>query len=529
MRKAVLFFGLAILCVPGSWARGQASLTIVSNKPERPVTGLPFSADMSVRTVQQLSNGTAITHEVKGRIYRSSQGVQRWEGTPVASDAATPQPGTLVWVVDLGQHTAVNWTTANKTAWMNHLPANGTAVVQFLPEPRVSGPPGQPALGPTDLTTTELGRQTQDTLLLLGKRVTGTIAAGKIGNEKPIVVTHDSWVSPELKLVVRELHQDPRVGNRILEISHIRREEPDAALFAAPADYVVQERPDVRTLAAGGAGTGAHAGDAGVPEAEAARIAEARKDTDPALKSEVAYQLAMEKEDLPDAQSLAEEAVKLEEERTVALDVKTIDSTAFAQMTALSRYWNTLGWVYYRQGKLKLAESYTKAAWSLDPRGYFGSHLGKIYEDEGRREDAIAIYRMALSAQKSPKEEEQIRGRLADLGVGSAEALPISVPTSLPSLRSATRRAELGDAVFDVLLTHGAAAAVAFVSGSAALQESAATPVQEVVHVSLPDSGPEKVVQRVQVRCAVDGMGGCTVQLLTAQEAKVPGRTVEKQ
>lgn len=529
MRKTVLSLGLATLCVSGYLAVGQASLTIISNRAERPVTGLPFSADMTVRTEQQLANGVNITHEVKGRVYRSSQGVERWEGTAVATDTAMPQPATLVWVVDPVQHTAVNWNTNFKTAFTNHLPPNGTAVVKFLPEPRVEGSPSvAQAMGSTDVTTTELGRQTQDKLLLIGKRVTGTIAVGKIGNEKPIVVMHDSWVSPDLKLVVKELYQDPRTGNRTMEMTHIRREEPDTALFVAPAEYMVKERPDVLSHPPTGVSLGTHVGDAGVPDVEAGRIAEARNDADPEMKSEVAYKLAMDKTDLLDAQSLAEEAVKLEEERTVGLDVKNMDVNAFAQMTALSRYWNTLGWVYYRQGKLPLAESYTKAAWDLDPRGYFGSHLGKIYEEQGRREDAIEIYRMALSARKSAKEEEQIRGRLADLGVGSAEALPISIPMSLPSLSSSMRRPEMGDAVFDVLLTHGAAAAVAFVSGSAVLKESEAMLVQGVVHVNLPDSGPEKVVQRVRVRCSADGRGGCTAQLLTAQEAKFTGSALEK-
>jgi hypothetical protein len=90
MRKIVLSLCLATLCVSGYLAMGQASLTIISNKAERPVTGLPFSADMTVRTTQQLANGVNITHEVKGRLYRSSQGVERWEGTAVVSDAAIP-------------------------------------------------------------------------------------------------------------------------------------------------------------------------------------------------------------------------------------------------------------------------------------------------------------------------------------------------------------------------------------------------------------------------------------------------------
>jgi hypothetical protein len=150
--------------------------------------------------------------------------------------------------------------------------------------------------------------------------------------------------------------------------------------------------------------------------------------------------------------------------------------------------------------------------------------MGKIYEEQGRREDAIAIYRMALSARKSAKEEEQIRARLADLGMGGAEPLPIGVPAALPSLSTGTQARSVGDALFDVLLTHGRVAMVAFVSGSTVLKESAAAPVRGLVHVDLPDSGPEKLVRRVRVRCSASG---CTAQLLTSQEAKFSRTALE--
>jgi hypothetical protein len=143
----------------------------------------------------------------------------------------------------------------------------------------------------------------------------------------------------------------------------------DPALFVAPADYTVKDRPDMLHPPAGtNVGTGV--GNASVSEAEAGRVAEARKSPHPGIKSEVAYKPAMAKTDLPDAQTLAEEAVKLEEERTVVLDLKQVDAGAFAKMAMLSRYWNTLGWVFFRQGKLAQAERYTRAAWDLDLQGY---------------------------------------------------------------------------------------------------------------------------------------------------------------
>jgi hypothetical protein len=76
------------------------------------------------------------------------------------------------------------------------------------------------------------------------------------------VVVHDSWVSPDLKLVVKELNQDPRTGNRTMEMTHIKREEPDAVLFQVPAEYAVKEWPDVLSLRPARVSLGTRVGDA---------------------------------------------------------------------------------------------------------------------------------------------------------------------------------------------------------------------------------------------------------------------------
>jgi tetratricopeptide (TPR) repeat protein len=513
MRNFGLSMALLVLSVTNSTAFGQVMLTIRHGKTEQPVTGLPFSADESVRIVQQLANGVTLSHEMKGRVYRSTQGVQRFEGTLVGTDPAKPQPGTVVWVVDPVEHTALSWNTNSKIATLTYIPADGMATVRFLPEPRASGSDRE--IQPDNLTTTDLGHQTRDKLRLVGKRVTGTIPVGKIGNEQPVVVTSDVWVSPALKLLVNEVNQDPRTGNRMEELTHIMREEPDATLFEVPAGYTLKEQHNLPTLLQGHPSVP-------VPDLQAQQIADARKDPGPALKNDVAYKLAMDKIDLSDAQSLAEQAVQMEEQQTANLDLKKADAEAFSQMTTLSRYWNTLGWVYFRQGKLAQAESYTRAAWELEPQGYFGVHLGRIYEEQNRLKDAITIYRMALSARKSPKEEEQIRGRLADLGVANAEPLPIAVPAPLPLL-SAQQHAREGDALFDILLTHGNSPTVLFLMGSPTLKESAAAEIQATLHASLPDNGPEKVLRRARVICTGNEAPTCTLRLLSAQEAKVAG------
>ncbi|MBB5202715.1 hypothetical protein HNQ51_000008 [Inhella inkyongensis] len=70
-----------------------------------------------------------------------------------------------------------------------------------------------------------------------GERSTWTIAAGKIGNEKPIVITREVWTSPELMLTVHSRDFDPRSGETVYRLEKLKRGEPDAALMKPPADY----------------------------------------------------------------------------------------------------------------------------------------------------------------------------------------------------------------------------------------------------------------------------------------------------
>ncbi len=70
-----------------------------------------------------------------------------------------------------------------------------------------------------------------------GKATTYTIPAGKVGNRNPIIVTRETWYSPELKVTVYSRHSDPRRGEMVYKLTNIRRAEPSAELFKVPEDY----------------------------------------------------------------------------------------------------------------------------------------------------------------------------------------------------------------------------------------------------------------------------------------------------
>jgi len=85
--------------------------------------------------------------------------------------------------------------------------------------------------------TESLGSRDFEGVRADGTRTTHTIAAGVIGNEKPIALVTERWYSSELNLVMMSSNSDPRSGITVYRLANIKRGEPAADLFKVPADY----------------------------------------------------------------------------------------------------------------------------------------------------------------------------------------------------------------------------------------------------------------------------------------------------
>jgi hypothetical protein len=150
------------------------------------------------------------------------------------------------WILDTGRHAARQVQGAAVLALNDAAralePARRTTqqVTVF-----VNGQPqtvaiGSPSQEPRDQPTEEhLVPRTIEGLQVEGVRRTQTIAAGVIGNERPIVVTTEEWTSPTLKVLVFSEHTDPRTGTSTYKLVHVSRAEPSASLFEVPAGYTV--------------------------------------------------------------------------------------------------------------------------------------------------------------------------------------------------------------------------------------------------------------------------------------------------
>src|SRR5579863_2340838 len=68
-----------------------------------------------------------------------------------------------------------------------------------------------------------------------------TIPSGKVGNDKPIVVTSERWYSPDLKATVMTKHDDPWAET---QFTNVNTSEPDPSLFTVPSDYKIVDDKD---------------------------------------------------------------------------------------------------------------------------------------------------------------------------------------------------------------------------------------------------------------------------------------------
>lgn len=251
---------IAVLSTRGGFALQENAETV---KDE------PYQAQATTEIKQTLADGSHIVQTTTSTVARDSDGrtvrIQKlstigpWKSKSDSDGSST----TLTSIFDPVAKMHIDYTSDTKVAHELPLPpelpsgtattvqANGFAVgslaaptgnMVYSVQSRAGSPP--PGKEPGSTTTESLGTKTIEGLQVTGTRDVNTIPAGAIGNDKDIVVTRETWYSPELKLVIQSTQNDPRFGETIYSLTNIQRSEPDETLFQIPTGYKV-EKPHV--------------------------------------------------------------------------------------------------------------------------------------------------------------------------------------------------------------------------------------------------------------------------------------------
>jgi len=143
----------------------------------------------------------------------------------------------------------------------------------------------------------------------------------------------------------------------------------------------------------------------------------------PGTWNDAAYYLADHSVALAEAQQYAEKAVQDEERATERLTLDQLGVGNLEKTRSLSHYWDTLGWVYFRQGNLEKAEKFLRASWALGQSPIAGDHLGQVYEKLGKRQAAIRMYAAVVAINPIATEVQSRLHRLAGTKAGADAAV----------------------------------------------------------------------------------------------------------
>ena len=254
------------------------------------VKGAPYSAEATTETIQTLADGNRIVNRMASTLYRDSEGRTRREQTLKAIGNFSGDPIQTIFISDpvAGVTYALDSSThvAHKSMPLKidqgfFPPGVGPAAPGVGPAPpglpkfeykleskrmvKPDGAPPAPGVGPDQVVVrTEgssgvsyvfrqqmddeknqvkesLGTQLIEGIAAEGTRVTLTIPAGEIGNERSIEIVSERWYSPELQMVVMSKHSDPRSGETTYRLTNINRAEPAKSLFEVPAGFTISE------------------------------------------------------------------------------------------------------------------------------------------------------------------------------------------------------------------------------------------------------------------------------------------------
>lgn len=255
--------------LPDTNAPRSEDLLYVDLMAERKtVKNAPYTAKEVTESTQTLSDGNRILHKTTASIARDSEGRTRREEEGIDVGGLKAGGPKIVTIYDPVAHAQYVFAPVHSSASGAVVLNSGEGVGGGVGS-TVEFPHGFPtkvrvfnlskdSSGNTEYGTTNergtqtyftveekpiddnakkesLGSQVIEGINAEGTRETRTIPAGKIGNEKPIVITVEKWTSPDLQTVVLSKRNDPRFGETVYKLTDINRGEPDASLFQPPS------------------------------------------------------------------------------------------------------------------------------------------------------------------------------------------------------------------------------------------------------------------------------------------------------
>lgn len=227
---------IAIVVLLSGMALGQALAQGALIPPASyPVVDAPFSAVIEVKRVEILPDKTRAHHQFTTRFVRDGAGRQRVETGGDTWKDSSSAPDVLIY--DVVAQTSIHLNTANATAKIVAMPVRHEAVRVPASQPGSSAADPRP---PESEDRRYLKPKKIAGLTAVGTLTTRIIPAGTEGNAKDIKITDELWVSPDYRMPLMRIEDDPRHGHLEIKVTRFTAGEPNAKLFEIPQGYSIE-------------------------------------------------------------------------------------------------------------------------------------------------------------------------------------------------------------------------------------------------------------------------------------------------
>ncbi len=271
-------------------AIGQTRMMFFGNANADESKGAAYSADSTTETTQVLQDGNRIKNTNRSKFARDTEGRTRRESTiqMLGPIGKTEEPVVSVFIND--PVAKVHYTLDSRAKVALKSKSGGSVNFQFktqldqrvrqeidqrvrqeivmerkmvqgntqdvIVEHKILGPEKHSAtvnLSHTieanaggNVKREDLGRRMIEGLNAKGTKMTMTIPAGDVGNERPIEIVTETWFSEEINAMVLTKHNDPRMGETVTRLENIKLGAPPKSLFEPPVDYKIEEVSNMR-------------------------------------------------------------------------------------------------------------------------------------------------------------------------------------------------------------------------------------------------------------------------------------------
>lgn len=200
-----------------------------------PKAGAPFSLTLHTEWKRSLGNGGSITFTNERRIVRDSRGrIFQERAALVPKNTNAKSFISTIQITDPAAHTWYNCIVASKVCDLYRYRLRTTDKFGPLLDRNAVWDGGSSQHEDLGVATT----QSEDTHCY---RETRTVNPGVTGNDQPLVSVREFCYSPRLAFNLTSIVDNPFSGHQEFTVRELNTAEPDAALFAIPAEYTVAD------------------------------------------------------------------------------------------------------------------------------------------------------------------------------------------------------------------------------------------------------------------------------------------------